>query len=727
MRKFVTIIGFIRIFAVLLSIVIVMFGTNYLLMKSSTQRLYEQMKENNRLVVSSIIQSIDNSFKDINSLIYSIDILPYDSRTLNNEGNYSNYLLYKDMNKLITLSSSHDYLEEAVVFFENSNIAVTSVGTIDLNELLNKQYQSKQKNSMFWTSFFGEERPFQVFPAADYKIKVSGDNFHTKKLITIAGNTQFSSKNIIIFLDVEALLETVNQKTMMDETSFIILDHDNNVILSTEDKLNLGDVVQGLYLNEGEETILTNRAYEYVVYKSDYNGFTYINQIPIQYTALDSITEGHRTITITSLVVSFFLLFLLGLYLFRPIQKLSSLIGGEPNWSSIHKGISRLTKELKASQDQEGTLKSELRLNRFLNALHLTDNGWETTYPFTNFISNRQFILMKLAFDHKPPIEKCKGFIIKDFGRKEMIWHATNTEFLVLVGVDRSFEREQLLESVHHLIDHVGKKWQSNMKAFISKVYDSRMEHLHSAYQDILDASIYGNIGAEDPIYDAETIPYNPHMYFPADQLEKLSNLIFSGNEQDSIVIINDIIDKNKDANIQRHQFIAILQSTLLFAKRHLTLQADDEQVLHTLEKDFLKSTMDSLDEMTKSFMQIIKFISQKTRQTQASKLDRTFIAQYIELHYMDNLYLEHMASITDTSSKYFSKFFKKTFGVNFIEYLHQTRIHHAKEYLKTENSTIAEIGEKVGYLNATTFASTFKKYTGVSPKQYRDKIIKGE
>lgn len=727
MRKLVTIKGFVRIFAVLLSIVIVMFATIYLLMKNSTQRLYEQMKENNRLVVSSIIQSFDNSFKEINSLIYSIDILPYDSNTLNHEGNYSNYLLYKDMNKLITLSSSHDYIEEAVVFFENSNIAVTSVGTIDLNELLNKQYQNRQRNSMFWTSFFGEERPLHVFPAADYKIKVNGNNFQTKNLITIAGNTQFSSKNIIIFLDVETLLETVNQKTMMDETSFIILDHDNNVILSTEDKLNLGDVVQGLYLNEGEETVLTNRAFEYVVYKSDYNGFTYINQIPIQYTALDSIKERHRTITITSLVVSFFLLLLLALHLFRPIQKLSRLIGGEPNWNSILNRISHLIQDLKTSQDQEGVLKSELRINRFLNALQLTGNGWETTYPFTNFISNSQFILMKLTFDHKPPAEKCKGLIIKDFGRKEMIWYATNTEFIVLVGVDHSSEREQLLESVRQLIDHVKIKWQSNMKAFISKAYDSKAEHLHSAYQDILDASIYGNINAKDPIYDAKTIPYNTHIYFPADQLEKLSNFILSGNEQDSIEIINDIIDKNKDANVQRHQFIAILQSILLHTKRHLTLQADDEQILHTLEKEFLKSTKDSLDEITMSFIQIIKFISQKTRQTETSKLDRTFIAQYIELHYMDNLYLEHMATITDTSSKYFSKFFKKTFGVNFIEYLHQTRIHHAKEYLKTENSTIAEIGEKVGYLNATTFASTFKKYTGVSPKQYRDKIVRGE
>src|SRR5690606_26187522 len=114
------------------------------------------------------------------------------------------------------------------------------------------------------------------------------------------------------------------------------------------------------------------------------------------------------------------------------------------------------------------------------------------------------------------------------------------------------------------------------------------------------------------------------------------------------------------------------------------------------------------------TFMQLVKYILQKGSQAkgQDNKLNPVFIAQYIELHYMDNLYLEHMASVTDTSSKYFSKYFKNAFGVNFIDYLHRVRINHAKEYLKNDFMTIAEIGEKVGYLNATTFASTFKKYT---------------
>jgi YesN/AraC family two-component response regulator len=86
----------------------------------------------------------------------------------------------------------------------------------------------------------------------------------------------------------------------------------------------------------------------------------------------------------------------------------------------------------------------------------------------------------------------------------------------------------------------------------------------------------------------------------------------------------------------------------------------------------------------------------------------------------MENLYLDHIAEIVETSPKYFSSYFKKTFGVNYVEYLNKVRLSHAKELLKDRSLTIGEIGEKTGYLNSSTFTTTFKKYYGISPSEYR-------
>ncbi len=81
-----------------------------------------------------------------------------------------------------------------------------------------------------------------------------------------------------------------------------------------------------------------------------------------------------------------------------------------------------------------------------------------------------------------------------------------------------------------------------------------------------------------------------------------------------------------------------------------------------------------------------------------------------------------------ETTPKYFSNYFKKTFGVNYIEHLNKVRLAHAREMLKETNLSIGEIGEKTGYMNSSTFTTTFKKYYGISPSEFRKQVsAKGE
>ena len=109
--------SYMRVFGVLLIMVVFMFVTNYYLFKNSIEWISGQVKENNRLIVSSIIQSFDDSFKDLNNLIYSINVLPYEATDNKSDSLYNNYAMYKDIGKLVSSSSSNDYIEEVVVFF----------------------------------------------------------------------------------------------------------------------------------------------------------------------------------------------------------------------------------------------------------------------------------------------------------------------------------------------------------------------------------------------------------------------------------------------------------------------------------------------------------------------------------------------------------------------------------------------------------------------------------
>lgn len=99
---------------------------------------------------------------------------------------------------------------------------------------------------------------------------------------------------------------------------------------------------------------------------------------------------------------------------------------------------------------------------------------------------------------------------------------------------------------------------------------------------------------------------------------------------------------------------------------------------------------------------------------------------QYVKSNYQKPLSLGIVAAELNLSPGYFSAIFKKKTGQNFTDFVNEYRVSVAKEYLKDSNASVTEICELVGYVDQCYFSKIFKKYTGISPKEYRhifDKI----
>ena len=95
---------------------------------------------------------------------------------------------------------------------------------------------------------------------------------------------------------------------------------------------------------------------------------------------------------------------------------------------------------------------------------------------------------------------------------------------------------------------------------------------------------------------------------------------------------------------------------------------------------------------------------------------------QYLKEHFESNeISLNMVAAEVGVSSSYFSSIFKQETGQSFVEYLTKLRIDKACELLRCTTLRSAEIGERVGYNDPHYFSATFKKVTGVSPKDYKN------
>ena len=93
----------------------------------------------------------------------------------------------------------------------------------------------------------------------------------------------------------------------------------------------------------------------------------------------------------------------------------------------------------------------------------------------------------------------------------------------------------------------------------------------------------------------------------------------------------------------------------------------------------------------------------------------------YIDSHITQPSSLSRVAKEINVSESYFSMLFKKEVGENCIAYINRKKVEAAMAMLD-EDYLIYEVAEKLGFDNSNYFGKVFKKYTGLTPEQYRKK-----
>lgn len=93
----------------------------------------------------------------------------------------------------------------------------------------------------------------------------------------------------------------------------------------------------------------------------------------------------------------------------------------------------------------------------------------------------------------------------------------------------------------------------------------------------------------------------------------------------------------------------------------------------------------------------------------------------YINEHYFEKLTLGDVAEKNYVSVWHLSKLINKHTGKGFNDILNNVRIENAKVMLANPEYKIYEIAERVGISDVTYFSKLFKKFTGISPNQYRN------
>lgn len=101
-------------------------------------------------------------------------------------------------------------------------------------------------------------------------------------------------------------------------------------------------------------------------------------------------------------------------------------------------------------------------------------------------------------------------------------------------------------------------------------------------------------------------------------------------------------------------------------------------------------------------------------------------VMEYIMRNFDENISLPKAASMANMGLTTFCNFFKENYRVTFVEYLNLVRVGHACKLLSNNEQTIAEIAYSCGFSTLANFNRQFKKYKGMTPSEYKDKLVIG-
>jgi transcriptional regulator GlxA family with amidase domain len=131
------------------------------------------------------------------------------------------------------------------------------------------------------------------------------------------------------------------------------------------------------------------------------------------------------------------------------------------------------------------------------------------------------------------------------------------------------------------------------------------------------------------------------------------------------------------------------------------------------------KAFMIDIDRVSQS--PFIMFQGQKAHDDEPIKKAQEFI----ERNFEDKISVDQLASLLALGRRNMERRFKKATSNTVAEYIQRVKIEAAKKNLETGRKNINEVMYEVGYSDTKAFRTIFKKITGLSPIEYKNKYNK--
>ncbi|WP_308639644.1 AraC family transcriptional regulator [Paenibacillus silvisoli] len=635
----------------------------------------------------------------------------------------------------VYLTNQSLFLENMIVYFKDSNVTIEKSRGADADVMFQRYYNSTDYSYDFWKAQFDNLYVTRILPTSEFSETDFANKKLSRQLMPIIIKNQTNPSVLIVALaDANKLYNTYHQSITDD---FYILDDVQRPYFESSTAEH-----EPFPRFEGNTGYVRHGSNYYFFKKGETSGLTYVNVIPD-----DSISQVKWNITFVMLLVLAVMISILASFLFslrlnRPVkqlvQSIQQLTTGLP-WQK-NSGIKEfaiiqdkvrhlLDSNFDISQNLEEK-NSLLRHFAYMNQLRNIRNNASFLKDLIKSNQPYRIVLFKLTFrpqlleeiddDEERATLFIRAYINKILTEKFPESLTLQLESDQLLAVIYSDDAEQSLDETlegFKLVLDLDRAYCFSTMA-VSDRYEQPDEFKlsfeqvksivqHRVFNDM--NQILRNIG------ESKLANY----YLMPAQEEELNAGLTNGNESQMMQFVRRELAALRKKAASEHEVSSFVSCMVDRTKRAFIVNQLDSELLQTMQVRLQHChTFEELELLFEEWLPRLTDLIKSKRE----KKDHitSFVFDYLEQHYASDITLDMMADKLNITRSYLSTYFKEKTGTYFVDYVNLIRVSRAKELLSRSDVKIQDAAARVGYQNINSFNRMFKKFTGVTPSEFR-------
>ncbi|MDF2647611.1 MAG: AraC family transcriptional regulator [Paenibacillus sp.] len=730
-----------KIFISFLVIILLFSSFNLLSIHLFGKGVQKEIIQYNRLMLKNTAERYQTHLERMKTLLFDLysdkDVVAFNRQLLRKGQSDIEFSSAMEFMKPLRAQAYNPmlYLHNVLIHFNTPSIVFEKEGSVEADMLFSQFYVSEDYPLSFWENNLRDSRNYRLHAEETFTVSTLNSALNLQ-LIPFSFRVPASNYQVIALLDANLMREAYYGEE--DNRQFMILEKDGSLLYTTSGRLAATDIPE---FNESEDYILSGDYFFFRETPAD-SSLTYVTAVPYS-----NIATRVRTATLTLILISgaAIIIGLLASVFFsrkinRPVKDMVTLLLRRDSgklkstiheFDLIHQNIRDLMLEKEATLkdliDKRSLLTSFGYINK-LKAIMSDINDWkdiaEMNEPF--FIVLYQLHFKMLSIENSQMKTDRMAYYIQEYINVVMseavpsshTFQIENNQILSLIrGKDVGEELEQGLGMLKMILDRDKDYFLATIA--ISSVYEHSSQ-FNDAYLEVQEMAQRARpVDESQVIRERRHVP--PQLVFTVQQEQELYANLQAGNHEFCISFLNRMLEQydRKEASIQQLKQLAagiIARVVKILAPYGVDAESSMQQRHMALMKECY--TLDQFKQFYEHLFLTSATIILSIKDEQDPTI--SFILDYVENRYAEDLSLELLADKLNLSVAYLSVYIKEKTGTNFSEHLNAIRIRKAKELLTEHNLSVQEIGLQIGYQNVTSFIRMFKKITGIPPGEYR-------